>query len=101
MIMETGQSPAPYFILREVHYEQLSVQRIRQQQLDLDHSHRPPVPLLLRRLLRPSRAACEGIQPHGRIGEPHGFVELPHFCVFYGFFQKTLEIRCVFPENVL
>ena len=50
MIVETGQ-PSPYFILREVHYEQLSVQRIRQQQLDLDHPHRPAVPLLLRRLL--------------------------------------------------
>ena len=50
--METGKAP-PTSYYTEVPYEQLSVQRIRQQQLDLDHPHRPAVPLLLRRLLIP------------------------------------------------
>ena len=49
MIVETGH---PLLLhIWEVHYEQLSVQRIRQQQLDLDRPHRPAVLLLLRRLL--------------------------------------------------
>ncbi len=46
MIMETGH-PVPYFIfLREVHYEQLSLQYLRQQQLDLDRHHRSALHLL-------------------------------------------------------
>ena len=57
LIMETGWTaplPTPNSFHTEVPYEQLPVQRIRQQQLDLDHPHRSAVPLLRRlRLLIP------------------------------------------------
>ena len=57
-------------LFEEVHYEQLSVQRVRQQQLDLDHPHRPAVLLLLRRLLNALPASLprlggEGSPPFG------------------------------------
>ncbi len=46
-----GETVSDFIYLREVHYEQLSLQCFRQQQLDLDRTHRPAFHLLLRLLI--------------------------------------------------
>ena len=119
MIVESG---FPLLLhISEVHHEQLSVQRIRQQQLDLDHPHRPAVPLLLRRLLipggipdphRPPSAKAEGGHPFGLLQE--GTLRLLRRKIrrtytvgskrwqdSLNFLEKSPQDSCVFRENVV
>ena len=80
-----GISP-PNSFHTEVPYEQLPVQRFRQQQLDLDHPHRPAVPLLRRRLrlLSSSGAALlRGSRP----------------CFWLIFINSQCLIRLIFPSS--
>ena len=91
MIVETG-SPPPNSFHTEVPYEQLPVQRIRQQQLDLDRPHRPAVLLLLRRLLN----ALPAPPLRGSL-----FSFGSHFAKFTFHPQKSAQGRCVFKKNVL
>ena len=99
MIVESG---LPLLLhISEVHHEQLSVQRIRQQQLDLDHPHRSAVPLLRRlRLLIP----LKGRPAFGQVATflHHAQIHLPLFGYFFHHFEKKpRKTRCIFLQNVV